>query len=195
MQNSVPEIPVIGCGVCTRSHMSKPRTLLSRSTRNETNKPTQSLKRTLIKVGRSSEYWFELLTVISKMQYILEFNDVRSISVIRLDRRYDTQAPPMRRSPSPSYADSVSSCYVGCSTALIEHAYSSRLCHRRFSLPANAANGNTCWWPTVGNCPYYRSRCCRRLGPQGTLQDVPRCQTTTPLLQWSHRPQSYRQSA
>src|SRR5262245_41136520 len=91
---------------------------------------------------------FQLVTVISKMQSVLEFNDVRSVSFIRLDRRYDAQTPRMRRPPSPSYADSVSSSYVGCSTALIEHAYSSRLCHRRFSLPANAANGNTCWWPT-----------------------------------------------
>src|SRR5215831_8155226 len=118
MQNSVPEIPVIGCGVCTRSHMSKPRTLLSRSTRNETNKQTQCVKRTLIKVGRSSQYWFQLLTVISKIQSVLKFNYVRSVSFIRLDGQYDTQPPRIRRPPSPSYEDSVSSCYVGCSTAL-----------------------------------------------------------------------------
>src|SRR5262249_2417955 len=84
--------------------------------------------------------------VISKMQSILEFNDVRSISVIRLDRRYDTQAPPIRRSPSPSYADSVSSCSVGCSTTLIEHAYSSRPCYRgshcrRMPLTATRVGG------------------------------------------------------
>src|SRR5262245_18911911 len=82
------------------------RTLLSGSTRNEPNKLTQLAKRTLIKVGGSSQYWFHLLTVISKMQSVLEFNDVRSVSVIRLDRRYDTQAPPIRRAPSPSYAGS-----------------------------------------------------------------------------------------
>src|SRR5215831_17828585 len=121
MQNSVPEIPVIGCGVCTRSHMSKPRTLLSRSTRNETNKPTQSLKRTLIKVGRSSQYWFQLLTVISKVQSVLEFNEVRSVSVIRLDRRYDTQASPIRRAPSPSYAGSAPNSDPDQNGVLIQH--------------------------------------------------------------------------
>jgi hypothetical protein len=54
------------------------------------------------------------------MQSVLEFNDVRSVSVIRLDRRYDTQTSRMRRPPSPAYADSVSSSYVDWSTTLID---------------------------------------------------------------------------
>ena len=106
MQNSVPEISVIGCGVCTLSQMSKTRTLLSGSMPNEPNKPTQLAKRTLIKVSGARQCCSQLLTVISKMQSVLEFNDVRSVSVIRLDRRYDTQASRMRRAPSPSYAGS-----------------------------------------------------------------------------------------
>jgi hypothetical protein len=79
----------------------------------QVNKPIQLAKCTLIKVSGSSQYWFQLVTVISKMQSILEFNDVWSVRIIRLDRRYDTQAPPIRRSPSPSYAGSVSDFYVG----------------------------------------------------------------------------------
>ena len=86
--------------------------LLCRSTHEQVNKRTQLAKRTLIKVGGSSQYWFQLLTVISKMQSVLEFNDVRSVSVIRLDRRYDTQASPIRRAPSPSYAGSAPNCDV-----------------------------------------------------------------------------------
>jgi len=101
-----------------------PRELRSESTLNEPNKPTQLAKCTLIKVSESSPNWFQLPTVISKMQSVLEFNDVRSVSVIRLDRRYDTQASRLRRAPSPSYADSVSGSYVDWSTALIEHVYS-----------------------------------------------------------------------
>src|SRR5262245_49526680 len=124
MQRLVPEISVVGCGVMHTIAHVKPRTLLRRSLHEEANKPTQLGKRTLIKVSGSSPYWFQLVTVISKMQSILEFNDVRSVSVIRLDRRYDTQAPPIRRSPSPSYADDLSSCYVDRSTALIDHVYS-----------------------------------------------------------------------
>src|SRR5262252_5743643 len=116
--------PLIGYGVSTLSHISKLRTLLSGSTRNETNKTTQCVKRTLIKVGRSSQYWFQLLTVISKMQSVLEFNDVRPVRITRLDGQYDTQPPPVRRAPSPSYADSVSRPHVDWSTALIKHVYS-----------------------------------------------------------------------
>src|SRR5262245_9423428 len=104
--------------------MSKLRTLLSGSTRNETNKPTQSLKRTLIKVGGSSQYGFQLVTVISKLQSVLEFNDVRPVRIARLDGRYDTQTSRMWRAPSPSYADSVSSSYVDWSAAFIEHVHS-----------------------------------------------------------------------
>src|SRR5215813_8904240 len=121
MQKALRRRSPLSAVVCTRSHMSKPRTLLSRSTRNETNKPTQCVKCTLIKVGRSSEYWFELLTVISKMQSVLEFNDVRSVSVIRLDRRYDTQAPPIRRPPSPSYAGNAPNSDPDQNAVLIQH--------------------------------------------------------------------------
>ena len=58
------------------------------------------------------------------MQSILEFNDVRSVNVIRLDGGYETQTSRMRRPPSPSYADSVSSSYVDRSAAFIEHVHS-----------------------------------------------------------------------
>jgi hypothetical protein len=121
MQNSVPEISVIGCGVCTLSHMPKPRTLLSGSTRNEPNKPTQLAKRTLKKVSRSNQYWFQLVTVISKMQAVLEFNDVRSVNVIRLDSRYDTQASCIRRAPTPSYADKASDSHLDGNGIAFQH--------------------------------------------------------------------------
>src|SRR5215813_4867418 len=124
MQKALRRRSPLSAVVCTRSHMSKPRTLLSRSTRNETNKTTQCVKRTLIKVVRSSQYWFQLLTVISKMQSVLEFNDVRPVRIARLDGRYDTQTSRMWRAPSPSYADSVSSSYVDWSAAFIEHVHS-----------------------------------------------------------------------
>src|SRR5262245_30596123 len=62
--------------------------------------------------------------------------------------------------------------------------------NRKCTSPQNAANGNRCWWPTVANCPDYRSPCCRRSGPQGKLRES-QCQTTT-LDQWSHRPRSCR---
>ena len=38
------------------------------------------------------------------MQSVLEFNDIRPVRIIPLDCRYDTQASPIRRAPSPSYA-------------------------------------------------------------------------------------------
>src|SRR5262245_24393345 len=144
MQNSVPEIPVIRRGVCALSHMSKLRTLLSGSTRNETKKPTQSLKRTLIKVGGSSQYGFQLLTVISKMQSVLEFNDVRPVRIARLDGRYDTQTSRMWRAPSPSYADSVSSSYVDWSAAFIEHVHSIAFHIIVLSRPDEAIAAHAC---------------------------------------------------
>ena len=113
--------PLIGYGVPTLSHISKLRTLLSGSTRNETNKTTQCVKRTLIKVGRSSQYWFQLLTVISKMQSVLEFNDVRPVRITRLDGQYDTQASPIRRAPSPSYAGSAPNSDPDQNSVLIQH--------------------------------------------------------------------------
>jgi hypothetical protein len=98
--------------------------LLCGSAHKQANKAIQLANRTLIKVRGSSPNWFQLLTVISKMQAVLEFNDVRSVIVIRFDRRHDTQTSCMRGPPSPSYANSVSSSYGDRSTALIEHVHS-----------------------------------------------------------------------
>src|SRR5262245_42532692 len=95
--------------------------LLCRSTHEQVNKRTQLAKRTLIKVSGSSRYWFQLVTVISKMQSVLEFNDVRSVSVIRLDRRYDTQASRLRRPPTPSYSGSAPYSHLDQNGVLILH--------------------------------------------------------------------------
>src|SRR5262249_14345255 len=111
----------VRCWVVALAIMSKRRNLLRGSTRNEPNKLTQLAKHTLIKLGGSSQYWFQLVTAISKMQSILEFNDVRSVSVIRLDRRYDAQASPMRRAPRLSYAGSAPNSDPDQNGVLIQH--------------------------------------------------------------------------
>src|SRR5215510_13136709 len=99
-KNTCLEISVIGLWCLHINPTCQNREpLLRGSTRNEPNKPTQLAKRTLINVSGSSQYWFQLVTVISKMQSVLEFNDVRTVNVIRLDRRYDAQTPRIRRPP------------------------------------------------------------------------------------------------
>ena len=82
-----------------------------------------------------------------------------------------------------------------CERPVLLMAAPYRACAGSAHCRRNATNGIRGWWPTVANCPYYRSRYCRRLGPSGLLLDVPRCSTPTLAVQWSHRPQGCRLSA
>jgi hypothetical protein len=94
---------------------------LCQSTHKQARKLKQLANCTFVMISGSSHYRFQFMTSVSKLQPVVEFNNVYTVTVSRLDRQYHTGAPCIRRPPSPSYADSVSNSYVDRNGIFLGH--------------------------------------------------------------------------